>query len=193
MTAFMRTGLPGLALEEGSSRAKPTDPDASWFAGAGLSAPHGRDRHRKRRQPMRTISIRHRQLSRLLAATSPTAAAVAAMILTAPAAQAISESTIQSECKAANGTYSTTVINGHRYSSCCYKDNEGNKLCDGYTDGTYTATYPDPGRMEPTAPPPVAQPGLPAPGTVAPGEPVMPGQGPQPVQPPPATEAPVIP
>lgn len=130
---------------------------------------------------------------RIVLATLCPVAALGALILTAATASAISEQQIQNECKQANGTYSTTVINGHRYSSCCYKDNQGNKLCDGYIDGNYTSTYPDPGRMEPTAPPPVGQPGLPPPATVAPGAPVMPEQGSQPVQPPPATVSPVIP
>ncbi len=141
---------------------------------------------------MTAIPLHRPRLSRRLrAALLPTAAAVAVMILTAPVSKAIPESTIQSECKTANGTYSTTVINGHRYSSCCYKDNQGNKLCDGYIDGNYTATYPDPGRVQSTGTPSGAQPapGLPPPPGVAP---VMPGQG-QPAQPPPATEAPVIP
>jgi hypothetical protein len=57
---------------------------------------------------------------------------VGALVLAAPAANAapIKESTIKSECKDAGGTYGTTIKEGTRFSTCSYKDNEGN----GYVD-----------------------------------------------------------
>lgn len=64
----------------------------------------------------------------------------------APAAGAapISESTIKSECRAAGGTYSTAVIKGigERHSSCTYKDEDGKKWTDVYTNGEYQGTDP---------------------------------------------------
>jgi hypothetical protein len=81
--------------------------------------------------------------------TIVTAGAIAlgvALTVNAPAAHAerISESTIKSECRAAGGTYSTTVIKGigERHSSCTYKDEDGNKWTDVYTNGEYQGTDP---------------------------------------------------
>jgi hypothetical protein len=66
----------------------------------------------------------------------------ALMTVNAPAAQAkpIAEKTIRSECKADGGTYGTYVYAGHRYSSCGYRDIDGNYWMDNYTDGHYTHT-----------------------------------------------------
>jgi len=57
-------------------------------------------------------------------------------------AQPIKESTIKSECKSAGGTYGTTKKQGTRFSSCRYKDNDGNGYVDFYYDGEYYATNP---------------------------------------------------
>jgi hypothetical protein len=94
---------------------------------------------------------------RLLHAIRPAPAGVliaaGAMILTAPVGNAIPESTIISECDSAGGTYTTTIVDGKRYSKCCYRDINGVKHCDNYLDGTYTTTD---GALEqpPTSPPP---------------------------------------
>lgn len=68
----------------------------------------------------------------------------AMMILTVPAAHAekLSENTIKSECASAGGTYTTTSKGGTRFSTCTYKDNEGNKFRDYYADGGYYSTRP---------------------------------------------------
>jgi hypothetical protein len=71
------------------------------------------------------------------------AIAAGAMMLTAPAGNAIPESQIISECDDANnGTYTTTIDaeSGKRHSKCCYRDIDGVKHCDNYIDGTYTNT-----------------------------------------------------
>jgi hypothetical protein len=66
------------------------------------------------------------------------AMAVGITLLTAPPAGAIPESTIKSECAAANGEYFSQVNPaGQRVSSCCYKDYKGKKYCDMYIDGVY--------------------------------------------------------
>jgi len=110
------------------------------------------------------------------------AVAVGAMLLTAPAANAIPEGTIQAECKDAGGTYSSSVVNGTRYSSCDYKDMDGGWHSDQYTDGEYQGTIditrdtPDPGGKSSVAPPPpaVTDPGLAPPtSSVAPLPPVV--------------------
>lgn len=81
------------------------------------------------------------------------AGAAGVTLLTAPAALALSESTIKSECAAANGTYTTTVSNGSRFSKCCYKDISGKKWCDVYLDGVYEGTDPAKIQVNPTQPP----------------------------------------
>ena len=70
--------------------------------------------------------------------------AIAMVFLTAPAAHAekIPEKTNKSECASAGGTYTTTVQGGTRFSTCTYKDNEGNKFRDYYADGGYYSTRP---------------------------------------------------
>nr|WP_090277202.1 hypothetical protein [Mycolicibacterium komanii]CRL71309.1 hypothetical protein CPGR_02354 [Mycolicibacterium komanii] len=73
------------------------------------------------------------------------AAVLGALITTiAPIAHAekISEKTIRSECASAGGTYATTTKGGTRFSTCDYKDNEGNKFRDYYMDGGYYSTRP---------------------------------------------------
>jgi hypothetical protein len=85
------------------------------------------------------------QLSRLGALSAATAIAFGALLsATAPIANAekISEKTIKSECKSAGGTYTTTVKGGTRFSTCDYKDNEGNGFRDYYADGWYYSTRP---------------------------------------------------
>jgi hypothetical protein len=141
---------------------------------------------------MTTTSAARAALPRpLAAALLPAAAALAAMILTAPAAHALTEQQIKDECKAANGTYSTNVdTDGTRYSMCCYKDIKGKQYCDAYVNGNYYGTSPSGG--EPGTPTATVHPVQPPPGT-APVAPGAPPAGPQPVQPPPATERPIIP
>jgi hypothetical protein len=104
-----------------------------------------------------------------------------AMMLTAPAGNAIPESTIQSECDSAGGTYTQVIVDGKSYSRCCYRGIDGVKLCDHYVDGTYTNTYnileqpqtppPPPPSGEVVGPPATAAtrpPPSPAPGVVGP-------------------------
>ena len=63
---------------------------------------------------------------------------LAATTVTAPAAHAIPESTIQSECANANGTYNSGVNSqGNRLSRCCYKDINGAGHCDYYVNGEF--------------------------------------------------------
>jgi hypothetical protein len=57
-------------------------------------------------------------------------------------AEKLSEQTISSECKEAGGTYNTANKGGTQFSSCTYKDNEGNKYIDYYADGEYYSTHP---------------------------------------------------
>ena len=76
-----------------------------------------------------------------------TAAAIGLGVLisaTAPVANAekINEKTIKSECSSAGGSYSTTVKGGMRFSTCDYKDNEGNGYRDYYANGEYYSTRP---------------------------------------------------
>jgi hypothetical protein len=61
-----------------------------------------------------------------------------------PAAQAkpISEKTIKKECKDAGGTYTTTVKQGTRFSTCSYNDIGGDGYVDYYADGNYYSTWP---------------------------------------------------
>ncbi len=148
---------------------------------------------------MTTIPIRHSRVRWLLpAALLPTAAALTAMILSAPA-YAESEQTIKQNCESEGGSYSTTVnSNGDRVSQCCYRTNQGlntihHLQCFYYVNGQYDGNTIWNEDQPPVTQPPVGQPGPPPPATAAPGAPVMPGQGSQPVQPPPASEAPVIP
>ncbi|WP_101946892.1 hypothetical protein [Mycobacterium sp. 3519A] len=83
--------------------------------------------------------------SRLGALTAAAAIALGALVsATAPIANAekISEKTIKSECKSAGGTYTSVVKGGTRFSTCDYKDNEGNGFRDYYADGGYYSTRP---------------------------------------------------
>ena len=85
------------------------------------------------------------RLSRLSALTAAGAIAFGALIsATAPIANAekITEKTIKSECSSAGGSYSTTVKGGTRFSTCDYKDNEGNGYRDYYNNGEYYSTRP---------------------------------------------------
>ena len=61
-------------------------------------------------------------------ALAASATAVGALILTAPGASALPESTIKSECKKAGGTYT----HNNRTSTCTYKDFKGNRNTDVY-------------------------------------------------------------
>jgi len=85
------------------------------------------------------------RFSRLGAMTAAAAIALGALVsATAPIANAekISEKTIKSECKSAGGTYTSVVKGGTRFSTCDYKDNEGNGFRDYYADGGYYSTRP---------------------------------------------------
>jgi hypothetical protein len=70
--------------------------------------------------------------------------AVAMMtVANAPAsARPISENTIKRECKAANGSYSTSMVEGTRFSACAYRDIDGDLYTDYYVDGDYYSTKP---------------------------------------------------
>jgi hypothetical protein len=84
------------------------------------------------------------RLGRLAAGIAFVAAvSIGVVILAAPAAYALSESTIKAECKGASGTYTTTVLSsGDRETKCCYKDISGKKWCDVYLNGDYLGTDP---------------------------------------------------
>jgi hypothetical protein len=77
-------------------------------------------------------------LLRLLAAAFfQVMATLSAMILTAPAAHALTEQQIESQCGAANGGYNTVVDNdGNRVSTCCYTVS-GGSYCNTYVNGDY--------------------------------------------------------
>lgn len=92
------------------------------------------------------------------------AMAAAAILMTAPTANAISEQDIKSECEDIGGTYNSSVVKGHRYSSCDYTI-DGDLKIDTYTDGEYTGTLDKPASVPPvkpsaTAPPSAVNPGL---------------------------------
>ncbi|MDZ4232698.1 MAG: hypothetical protein U1C73_02815, partial [Dietzia sp.] len=97
------------------------------------------------------MRLRLMPVARLAAAG---AIAAGAVMLTAPAGNAIPESTIKSECAKANGQYHTSVLDGVRYSACCYVDYYGKKSCDFYEDGIYNITNPTLELPETTPPPP---------------------------------------
>ena len=85
------------------------------------------------------------RLSRLSALTAAGAVAIGALIsATAPIANAekINEKTIKSECSSAGGSYTSVVKGGTRFSTCDYKDNEGNGYRDYYANGEYYSTRP---------------------------------------------------
>lgn len=85
------------------------------------------------------------QRSRLtsLAATATIAVgAVFAAVAPVAHAEKIPEKTIKSECASAGGTYGSIVKGGTRFSTCDYKDNEGNGYRDYYADGSYYSTRP---------------------------------------------------
>jgi hypothetical protein len=105
--------------------------------------------------------MQHSRLGSLIGAGA-LAAGLGTIILAAPA-YALSESTIKSECAAANGTYITQVKQGMRFSACCYKDYTGKKYCDYYADGNYYSTSPQQLETPPAAPPPQSLPPRPGP------------------------------
>jgi hypothetical protein len=87
---------------------------------------------------MTTMALTSRALRSTLAAT---ALAIGALALTGPTALAdtkIPEKTIKSDCKAAGGKYSTVVLDsGNRHSQCVYKDIDGAKQLDTYSNGHF--------------------------------------------------------
>ncbi|MCV7154270.1 hypothetical protein [Mycolicibacterium pyrenivorans] len=87
------------------------------------------------------------------------ALAAGAMMLTAPAGNAIPESTIKSECDDAGGQYTIVTDGEHSYSRCCYLDINGVKHCDHYTDGRYTYETSNNTLEQPETPPPPPPPG----------------------------------
>jgi spore coat protein U-like protein len=117
-----------------------------------VRAPFPRDAHRfqnglhQAARRAANASRRHiMQLSRIGAISAAAAIAFGALIsTTAPIASAekINEKTIKSECKSAGGTYTSTVKGGTRFSTCDYKDNEGNGFRDYYNNGEYYSTRP---------------------------------------------------
>jgi hypothetical protein len=78
--------------------------------------------------------------------TSPicaaTLTAVALVTVTPASALPISENTIRRECRLANGTYHTSVVEGTRFTSCTYRDIYGDRYTDYYHDGEYYSTRP---------------------------------------------------
>jgi hypothetical protein len=92
-----------------------------------------------------TVGDNIMELSRLSALAAAGVMAFGALIsATAPIANAekINEKTIKSECSSAGGSYTSITKNGSRFSTCTYKDNEGNGFRDYYENGTYYSTRP---------------------------------------------------
>jgi hypothetical protein len=87
-------------------------------------------------------------------AAAGVAIAVGAIMLNAPAGNAIPESTIKSECDHAGGEYTIVTDGEHSYSRCCYLDIKGVKHCDHYTDGKYTYETSNNTLEQPQTPPP---------------------------------------
>lgn len=81
-----------------------------------------------------------RKLHSVLAATALTAGALALTGAPAYAEEKIPEKTIQSECKAAGGTYTTVVEGKTRHSACEYKDISGGVWYDVYKNGKFLGT-----------------------------------------------------
>jgi hypothetical protein len=104
----------------------------------------------------------------------PTAIVIAGtMILTAPAAYAVSEEQIKNTCEANGGTYATHVAaNGNTVSQCCYHSHNPPNLftCDYYLNGDFDGSQqfnqPPPG----TTMPPTHM--TPAPGAIPQGKPL---------------------
>jgi hypothetical protein len=116
-------------------------------------------------------------LRRLALAAAGVAIAAGAMMLTAPAGNAIPESQIQRECDDAKGEYTQVIVDGKSYSRCCYRGLDGVKYCDHYVDGTYTNTYHtlEPSQPSPPPPPPGGEVvGPPAAAATPAPQPVMP-------------------
>ena len=94
------------------------------------------------------------RLRNLLAGSVIAAGTVAGLIGLAAPANALSESTIESNCKTAGGTYGTIVrADGVRVSTCCPSDKPGEisgGKCSIYVDGTLAALQQTP--TTPTGP-----------------------------------------
>ena len=103
---------------------------------------------------LRTSTYLRRLMHAARLAVAGAAIAAGAMMLTAPAGNAIPESQIQRECDNARGEYTQVIVEGKSYSRCCYKGLDGVKLCDHYVDGTYTNTYNILEQPETPPPPP---------------------------------------
>src|SRR5262249_49687909 len=91
-------------------------------------------------------SVESPTLMRRFASASIFAAALAAMILTAPIAYAdaaAAEQQVKDDCAARGGQYATHVAaNGNRVSQCCERTNAGLKtvhhlVCSYYVNGEY--------------------------------------------------------
>jgi hypothetical protein len=75
--------------------------------------------------------------------------ALSVMILAAPAADALTEQQIKSQCDAVNGAYNTmTDNNGDSVSTCCYTVS-GGSYCNTYVNGDYRGKD----RVNPVQPP----------------------------------------
>jgi hypothetical protein len=70
------------------------------------------------------------------------AVALTVAMVTPASALPISENTIRRECRAANGSYSTSVVEGTRFSACAYRDIHGDVYTDYYLNGDYYSTRP---------------------------------------------------
>ncbi|WP_319456699.1 MULTISPECIES: hypothetical protein [unclassified Mycobacterium] len=98
-------------------------------------------------------TTRSTRLRSLLVGSLFTASAVAGLIGLAAPANALSESTIESNCKTAGGTYGTIVrADGVRVSTCCPSDKPGEisgGKCSIYVDGTLAALEQTPTTPKP--------------------------------------------
>ena len=76
------------------------------------------------------------------------AVALAAAMVTPASALPISEYTIRRECRLAKGVYETQVLydkiskSSSRFSSCTYRDINGDSYTDYYVNGDYYSTRP---------------------------------------------------
>ncbi|PRC48136.1 hypothetical protein C6A85_81380, partial [Mycobacterium sp. ITM-2017-0098] len=106
-----------------------------------------------------TSAHAHRLVRATRLAAGALAVAAGTMMATAPAGNAIPESTIKSECDAAGGEYTIVSDLEHSYSRCCYLDIKGVKHCDHYTDGRYTYETSNNTLEQPPTPPAPPPPG----------------------------------
>jgi hypothetical protein len=87
-------------------------------------------------------------MSTRICAVALTAMALVTVVSAPASALPISEYTIRRECRLAKGVYETQVVYSNitksstRFSTCSYRDINGNSYTDYYVDGDYYSTQP---------------------------------------------------